>query len=120
VSLEAIYDFSNTHDSFLIKTSPQEDHYKVVNTTLIFSLAQNYPNPFNPTTLISWEMPSDHFVTLRVYNLLGCKIATLVNELRKAGSQSVQFDASNLPSGIYFYQIQMGEFMAIRKTIFQK
>ncbi|MEX0602924.1 MAG: T9SS type A sorting domain-containing protein, partial [Bacteroidota bacterium] len=70
-----------------------------------FALKQNYPNPFNPSTTISFDLPSAGRATLRVYNLLGQEIATLLDEDRPAGTYAVTFNAGHLPSGIYFYQI---------------
>jgi len=71
-----------------------------------FALHQNYPNPFNPSTKIIFVIPKSSFVSLKVYNVLGKEAATLVNEERSAGSYEVEFDASNLPSGVYFYRLQ--------------
>lgn len=85
-----------------------------------YQLEQNYPNPFNPTTVITWQSPIDDFVTLRVYDILGLEIFTLVNEYKKAGYNSVEFNASNLPSGIYFYKIQTGSYSESRKLLLTK
>ncbi|MEJ2196512.1 MAG: T9SS type A sorting domain-containing protein, partial [Ignavibacteriaceae bacterium] len=73
-----------------------------------YKLEQNYPNPFNPTTTIRYSIPEAGLVTLNVYNILGEEIATLVNEEKTAGNYEIEFDASNLSSGIYFYRIQTG------------
>ncbi len=75
-----------------------------------FKLEQNYPNPFNPSTKISWQSPVGSWQTLKVYDVLGNEVATLVNEYREAGRYKVEFNASNLTSGIYFYQLQAGSF----------
>lgn len=75
-----------------------------------FELKQNYPNPFNPSTTISFDLPKDEFVNLTVFNSVGQEVAVLVNENRKAGSYDMQFDASNLPSGIYMYRLTAGSF----------
>lgn len=89
-----------------------------------FRLEQNYPNPFNPVTIIRYsvvETPymASHF-TLKVYDVLGREIATLVNGVKSQGIHSVQFDGSNLPSGIYIYKIQVGEYSISKKMILQK
>ena len=85
-----------------------------------FKLDQNYPNPFNPTTTITFETPKSSFVTLNVYNLLGQKVAALVNQNMEAGSHSVNFDAANLPSGIYLYQLRTDNFNSIKKMTLLK
>ncbi len=71
-----------------------------------FELEQNYPNPFNPSTKISWQSPVGGWQTLKVYDILGTEVATLVNEYKPAGSYDLEFNASNLQSGVYFYRIQ--------------
>ena len=80
-----------------------------------YFLSQNYPNPFNPTTRIDFSLPEKQMVSLRVYNLLGELVSELVNEEREAGNYSINFDASNLPSGIYFYSISSGNFNITKK-----
>jgi hypothetical protein len=85
-----------------------------------YSLSQNYPNPFNPSTAISYSLSKAGFVTLKVFNILGNEVATLVNEDKAAGQYNVEFDASNLPSGIYFYKIQTGSFSDTKKMILLK
>ncbi|MBI5019928.1 MAG: S8 family peptidase [Ignavibacteriales bacterium] len=82
-----------------------------------FALEQNYPNPFNPLTIISYQLPIDNWVTIKVYNLLGVEMATLVNEDKKVGKYEVEFDASTLPSGIYFYRLTSGLFIETKKLI---
>lgn len=84
------------------------------------SLSQNYPNPFNPTTQIDFAVKTDGFVTLKVYNMLGQEIATLVNEQKPAGSYNVTFNASNLPSGIYICSMKVNDFVQNRKVILMK
>jgi hypothetical protein len=83
-------------------------------------LAQNYPNPFNPTTSIEYRVGSMEYVTLKVYDLLGREVATLVNEEKTAGSYEIEFDASNLSSGIYFYKLQASNFSETKKMILIK
>jgi len=87
---------------------------------LRYSLSQNYPNPFNPTTTISWQSPIDNLVTLRVFDVLGCEVITLVNKFISAGTHSIEFDGTNLPNGIYFYRIKIGNYIETRKLILQK
>ena len=82
-----------------------------------FYLHQNYPNPFNPSTNIQYALSSRQFVSLKIYDVLGNEIATLVNEDKHAASYEVDFDASGLPSGIYFYRIQAGDFIESKTMI---
>jgi photosystem II stability/assembly factor-like uncharacterized protein len=82
-----------------------------------YNLKQNYPNPFNPTTKISWQSPVSSRQILKVYDVLGNGVATLVNEEKEAGYHSIDFDASNLTSGVYFYQLRAGEFVSTKKMI---
>ncbi len=85
-----------------------------------YSLEQNFPNPFNPTTVIRYSLPSASDVKLTVYNLLGEKVATLVDERKSAGSYNIAFNASNLSSGIYFYSLRAGNFLCTRKMVLLK
>lgn len=80
-----------------------------------FELSQNYPNPFNPSTVISYQVPSESKVTLKIFNLLGNEVSTLVNEVKPAGRYDVKFNASNLTSGIYFYTISTGNYNSTKK-----
>ena len=82
-----------------------------------YNLAQNYPNPFNPVTTIKYSIPTSEFVTVKVYDVLGNQIETLVDEYKPGGSYEVNFDASNLSSGVYFYKIQAGEYINVKKMI---
>jgi plastocyanin len=85
-----------------------------------FELKQNYPNPFNPSTRINFAMPNASFVNLKVYDAIGNEIAVLVNEEKQAGNYYVDFEASNLSGGIYFYQIRAGSFIETRKMTLLK
>jgi hypothetical protein len=85
-----------------------------------FNLQQSYPNPFNPSTTIEFTLPSSVFVILKIYNILGEEITTLVNGNLKAGNHSYQFDGSHLASGIYLYRIQAGHFKEVRKMMLLK
>ena len=78
-------------------------------------LSQNYPNPFNPTTTIQYSIPKESFVTIKIYDVLGKEITTIVNERKAAGNYSVDFNANNLTSGIYFYRMQAGSFVSTKK-----
>ncbi len=85
-----------------------------------FSLSQNYPNPFNPATTISYQIPQTELVTIKVYDVLGREVATLVNEEKTAGSYEVQFTGNGLTSGIYFYQLKVDNFVETKKMILLK
>jgi len=86
-------------------------------TPNVFVLEQNYPNPFNPTTTIKYNISELSFVTLKVYDVLGNEIATLVNQEKPIGTYEITWNAENLPSGIYFYQLQAGSFVEIKKMV---
>ena len=85
-----------------------------------YVLSQNYPNPFNPVTRINYQIPKFSHVTIKVYNVLGQEIATLVNEQMNAGHYSVEFNAINFASGIYFYRIKAGDFIQTKKMVLLK
>ncbi len=85
-----------------------------------YSLGQNYPNPFNPSTTIDYSLAEHGSITIKVYNLIGKEMATLVNEEKPAGNYSVKFDASSLSSGVYFYTMKSGNFTQTRKFILMK
>ena len=97
-------------------TGVEETPYNPTN----FKLEQNYPNPFNPTTNIQFSIPKQNFVTLKVYDVLGREVATLVNEEKSTGSYNVSFDASSLSSGVYIYKIQAGNFINSKKMVLLK
>jgi hypothetical protein len=82
-----------------------------------FSLDQNYPNPFNPSTNISFGVPSKQFVTLKVFDALGREVSNLVSEELSAGTYSRQWNAAALPSGVYFYRLQAGQYTETKKMI---
>ena len=89
-------------------------------TPKIFSLNQNYPNPFNPSTTISFSIPQSGVTTLKVFDLLGNTVGTLVNERLNAGSHSAVFDGRSLPSGIYFCRLESGGRIAVNKLMLLK
>ncbi len=85
-----------------------------------YTLYQNYPNPFNPVTTIKFDLPKDGLVQLEVFDILGRRIYTIVNEYKSAGSYEHQFDASLLASGVYIYKIQAGSFISSKKMLLLK
>ena len=85
-----------------------------------FFLSQNYPNPFNPTTKIEYTIPTNELVILKVYDILGKEVATVVNEVKNAGSYTIEFNGSSLPSGTYFYRLEAGDYMDVKKMILLK
>jgi len=85
-----------------------------------YNLEQNYPNPFNPVTKINYELPKDGFVMLKIYDVLGREVRTLINEVKTAGYYSVDFDASTLSSGVYFYKLESGTFSDIKRMMLIK
>jgi hypothetical protein len=85
-----------------------------------YSLSQNYPNPFNPSTIISFSLTRSTFVTLKIYNILGNEITTLVSELIPGGNHKVNFDATGLPSGVYLYSLNAGDFVETKKMLLMK
>jgi len=91
-----------------------------VTVRLIFSIDQNYPNPFNPGTTIKYSIPELSKVNLTLFNLLGEEIAVILNEVKEAGYHQVEFNASSLPSGVYFYQLKAGNFVETKKLILLK
>jgi len=93
---------------------------EVVNQPLVYSLSQNYPNPFNPTTKISFSLPSAENTSLNVYNSLGQMVRSLINGNLPAGTHQVAFNATDLPSGIYYYKLETGSYTQVRKMILVK
>ena len=85
-----------------------------------YSLEQNYPNPFNPSTVISYSIPKGNTVTLKIFNVLGQEVKTLVNDYRAPGKYTVNFNASNLSSGIYFYTLHAGSYFQVKKMMLLK
>ena len=103
---------------FLPVTGIEED--LLDGTINSFELEQNYPNPFNPTTTIRYAIPQTSEVSISIYNIAGQKVASLVNERKNAGAYTIDFNASQLPSGVYFYQINAGEYISARKMVLSK
>lgn len=107
-----------TNADFGVITSVQEIPNSTIPTQ--HQLTNNYPNPFNPKTVIEYSLPKEEFVTLKVYNIIGQEVATLKNEVQKAGSYRVNFDGSKLASGVYFYRLQTSSFTQIKKMALVK
>jgi len=93
---------------------------EVSETPTEFSLSLNYPNPFNPSTTIAYALPRDSYVKLEVFNLLGERVSTLRDGLQDAGYHSVTFNAKGLPSGIYFYRLNAGDFVETKKLVLMR
>jgi len=112
----------NSLSSFVVNHVTSVNDNKVVITD--YKLNQNYPNPFNPSTIINYQIPEASFVSLKIYNILGNEVATLVNKNEQKGNYSVTFDAAsvkgNFASGIYFYRLTAGNFSQARKMILAK
>ena len=87
---------------------------------LTYILEQNYPNPFNPSTKIQFQIPSNEYVTLKIYNLLGEEVATLLSDQLLSGIHSIEWNASDLASGVYIYQLKMGKYQAVKKMLLLK
>jgi hypothetical protein len=108
-------------DTMVIHVSPlvgvKEEPLGIPLTT---KLEQNYPNPFNPVTRIKYQLAAQAHVTLKVFDVLGREVATLVNEVKQPGSYTVQWDGSGVASGVYFYRLVAGEFQSIKKMIVLK
>jgi hypothetical protein len=113
--------------SMLTNMGLAEGHYGVITAvdepavkSMTYKLAQNYPNPFNPSTIISFSIPERASVTLDVYNLLGQKVTSILNKEMESGSYDINFDASNLSAGIYFYTLRAGSFTSTKKMMLIK
>jgi hypothetical protein len=104
----------------VMRISPNAVNHESLQSPYSFILHQNYPNPFNPSTTISFSIPSRSFVSLKVFDLLGREVATLINENQNVGTHFTTFSATNLPSGIYFYRLQAGSFSETKKLVLQK
>ncbi len=93
---------------------------EVLNNVTEYGLDQNYPNPFNPTTQITYQVPQQSKVTLRVYNVLGQLVATLVNDIKAKGRYTVTFNGSDLASGVYIYRLTDGTFTQTKQFMLVK
>ncbi len=113
-------DSSAIPSNYWLYTTGINSSKDLTDTPQKYTLFQNYPNPFNPTTTIKYEIPKEGLVTLKVYNILGKEVKTLVNEFENAGTYNVTFNASELTSGVYFYRITSGNFSQVKKLILLK
>jgi len=114
------------HASLMIHGNPGKDdritsvETEKVNVPRQFMLRQNYPNPFNPSTTFAFSIPKKSFVSLKVYDVIGREVATVVSEQLNEGNYTQQWNASGLSSGVYFYRIQAGNFVETKKLILLK
>ena len=118
----ALYSAISANDSaILIKYSSNVNHINSGELNIKkFTLYQNYPNPFNPVTKINYALPTQGFVSLKIYDITGREIKTLVNEVKQAGYYTVDFNGSNYSSGVYFYRIQSGDFVQTKRMVLLK
>ncbi|HPS64372.1 MAG TPA: T9SS type A sorting domain-containing protein, partial [Ignavibacteria bacterium] len=109
-------------EDLIMTTDNQTKSDKGINNSLPLSyqLSQNYPNPFNPVTKINFVIQKPGLVTLKVYDMLGREVASLINEFKQAGYYSMDFNASGLSSGVYFYKLQANDFTDIKKMVLIK
>lgn len=105
----------NHATSLIINVTPLSGITKAEETANSYKLEQNYPNPFNPVTKINYSIPKSSNVNISIYDILGQKVVSLVSEKQDAGKYSVDFDASELSSGIYYYKIEAGKFTSTKK-----
>ena len=115
-----VRDYANYFSDFSSSVSINFSKFGKISSNSVltydYGLGQNYPNPFNPSTQIDYSINSAGLVTLKVYDILGTEVASLVNERKEPGNYSVTFDAANLPSGIYVYKLTADKFAATKKT----
>ncbi len=109
------------YDFWLVKTGPELAAELIISPQPDkYALHQNYPNPFNPSTQISFDLTKAGHVSLKVFDLLGREVQTLVDEVQPAGTHSITFDGTGLPSGIYLYRLQAGDFTMTKKMVLLK
>ena len=113
-------EITNSGDMELDGVTGNTGNENIASLPTEFALAQNFPNPFNPATKINYDIPASNYVTLKVYDLTGREIMTLVNENQTAGRYSATFNGANLASGMYFYKITAGSFTSVKKMVLIK
>jgi hypothetical protein len=117
--IEIIHNAEGSPDTIIVTgdgVTDVEDNLQPI----VYNLEQNYPNPFNPNTMIKYSIPEISKVVVKMYNLLGEEVATLVNEEKVAGYYQIEFNAANLPSGVYFYQLKAGDYVNTKKMVLLK
>ncbi len=124
------FNITVANEPIAITVDPNNWILKTINSVVVgiedemqpqtFSLEQNYPNPFNPVTKIKFTLASNEYTTLKVYDIIGKEITTLVNNQMEKGHYEINFDASNLPSGVYFYTLNAGGYKETRKMILMR
>jgi hypothetical protein len=122
VTTEAQYSLANVvnDNTTLSKKSYNKVSFQGNDLPLTYELYQNYPNPFNPSTTIRYQVPEDGFVTLKIFDILGKEVTTLINENKLTGRYEINFDAGDLASGVYLYRIQVNDFTSVKKMVFLK
>ena len=113
-------DYEYIIDNFMNSTLVNVENNSELELAKEFNLAQNYPNPFNPATKIKYSIPNPGMVKLKVFDIMGREVQTLVNENHSPGNYEVEFNAEALSSGVYFYQLQSGKFIETRKMLLIK
>jgi hypothetical protein len=107
-------------ETILGKTHTKKINYTGTEKPTEYALYQNYPNPFNPVTTITYQIPKEGLVTLKIYDILGKEVTTLINEEKQAGKYSIDFNASKLSSGVYLYELRSNEFKSTKKLLLMK
>lgn len=124
VSAEDMYGTESVKSDFagfsLIQQQLSVDNFNEKGNPFKYSLSQNYPNPFNPETNISYTLAQDGQVVIKIYNVLGEEVSVLINEIEKKGEHTIKYNASSLPSGVYFYQVQTAFFSETKKMVLVK
>ena len=104
----------------LNKKKYQQINFNGTTLPVVYALEQNYPNPFNPTTTIRYQIPNEGMVTLKVYDILGAEVISLVNEEQVAGKYEINFNARNFASGVYIYRLNVNDYVNVKKMVLLK
>ena len=108
------------HQKFFINVNSINNVNVINSKNLSYNLFQNYPNPFNPTTKIKYSIPTKDYIVIKLFDILGNEVITLVNEEKFAGNYEINFNGGNLSSGVYFYRMQAGSFISTKKFVLLK